>query len=274
MPRDYDPERIAAHIITVARSVGRATPSPPEHPYFDLDTFAPLPVALLERLAAAGIFRKYEHVLAIGAGLGATARWLARSRGCRVLAIATGHAAARAARTLTARVGLDEQVETVAGDPRQLPLRTAAFTHVWCLDLLATMPPGGRVPALREAGRALRPGGLLAVCETVVASGAPDPPTAPGTPALPSASSCQGALAEAGFVNVHDEDASALLPGGPDPFAPARERLLERITALEGPDCEYLHAQAAATRRRADHRKGHLRTHIFFANHAAEAPPR
>jgi hypothetical protein len=44
---------------------------------------------LLDALAARGIFRKYELVLELGAGLGAASRWLAARLGCEVVGTTT-----------------------------------------------------------------------------------------------------------------------------------------------------------------------------------------
>lgn len=270
----YDAQRIAGHIIAAAQSLGRSTPAPRGQPYFGLDALSPLPVALLERLTAAGIFRKYEYVLEIDTGLGARARWLARSRGCRVLGIASSAAAARAARLLTLRAQLDDQVDTVPAAAVRLPVRTEAFTHVWCIDTMGGGLPAERVARLREACRALRAGGLLVALETVVAPGPgradqrqndagcimrPD-----GLP-LASVPVCSDALAHAGFIDVRAEDASALLPVGPDPFGAARTRLLARIAEREGADCGYLRAHQAGAGLAAANREGRVRTFLFCA---------
>jgi SAM-dependent methyltransferase len=270
-----DAQRIAGHIIAVARALGRSTPAPRDHPYFGLDAPSPPPVALLERLTAAGIFRKYEYVLAIGSGLGAIARWLARSRGCRVVGITDGAAAARGARLLTLRAGLDDQVDTVTAAARRLPVRTETFTHVWYIDSIGGAPPAERVATLREAHRALRGGGLFAALETVAAPPGSEPAAPrpdddgvvrrPDGQPLASVATCIDTLVAAGFTDVRCEDASALVPLGPDPFDDARARLLARIAEREGAHCGYVRAHHAAARLAAATREGRARTYLFFA---------
>ncbi|NKI34504.1 methyltransferase domain-containing protein [Wenzhouxiangella sp. XN79A] len=55
-------------------------------------------------------------VLDVGSGLGGPARWLAHRHGCRVAALELQPELDRAARTLTARCGLDESVTHLCGD--------------------------------------------------------------------------------------------------------------------------------------------------------------
>jgi ubiquinone/menaquinone biosynthesis C-methylase UbiE len=154
----------AAAIGDVARAVANGGPSPRGLPYFGLDHASGTRLGLLDELAAHGIFRKYEHVLDLGGGLGASTRYLASRLGCT--ATATGSAAeARGGRLLTERVGLDRKVSHVAADAPRLPFADAAFTHVWVVEALARLGP--RDVVLAEAARVLRPGGHFGVQELV-----------------------------------------------------------------------------------------------------------
>lgn len=156
----------AAALIDVVREVSAAGPPPKGRPFFGLDHRSGTALELVEDLATRGIFRKYEHVLDLGGGLGATTRYLASRLGCTATATAADPAEASAGRLLTSRAALDWQVMHAVADPVRLPFREAAFTHVWVLEVLGTLGPSDRV--LAEAFRVLRPGGHLGVQEIVV----------------------------------------------------------------------------------------------------------
>src|SRR5579885_2429849 len=76
-------------VLELARALTAAAPPPPALPYLGMDRPTDTSFHLLDELAARGIFRKYELVLDVGAGLGSSARWLAARRGCEVVATAT-----------------------------------------------------------------------------------------------------------------------------------------------------------------------------------------
>ncbi len=167
---DDDPARWTARataIVDVARAAAAAGPPPRGRPFFALDHWSPTPLELLDDLASRGIFRKYEHVLDLGAGLGATTRYLVSRLGCTATATAPSAGEATAGRRLTARAGLEWQVHHTAADPTALPFAEAAFTHVWIVDALPRL--GRADDALAEAFRVLRPGGHLGLLELVLA---------------------------------------------------------------------------------------------------------
>jgi SAM-dependent methyltransferase len=148
-------------IVEVARGLAKAGPPPRARPFFDLDHRSGTPLVAVEDLATRGIFRKYEHVLDLGGGLGATTRYLASRLHCTATATAACTAEAVTGRMLTARAALDWQVFHVAADATRLPFAEAACTHVWIVDVLPSLGPSDAV--LAEAFRVLRPGGHLGV---------------------------------------------------------------------------------------------------------------
>src|SRR5205823_2071893 len=76
--------RLAAAIETLVRAHKTAAPAPRGLAYLGLEGASGTGFHLLDALAARGIFRKYEFVLDVGAGLGGTSRWLAARLGCEV----------------------------------------------------------------------------------------------------------------------------------------------------------------------------------------------
>jgi hypothetical protein len=95
MPDDATRWRARADaILDVARGLAEGGPAPRGRPFFALDHPTGTPLALVEDLATRGIFRKYEHVLDLGAGLGATTRYLTTRLGCTATATASSAAEA------------------------------------------------------------------------------------------------------------------------------------------------------------------------------------
>jgi len=159
-------------IEVVSRELGRSVPAPRGAPFYALE-YAPGDLTPLDVLCLRGIFRKYEHALHIGAGLGAPARWWATHFGCSVVGVDWAPGRARAAARLTARGGLAAQVRFVAADAAALPLRARFFTHVWASDALRMM--SDPTAALHEAWRVLRPGAHFGLHVGVGAAGARSP---------------------------------------------------------------------------------------------------
>ena len=209
-------------IVDVARGMAKGGPSPRARPFFDLDHRSGTPLVAVEDLATRGIFRKYEHVLDLGGGLGATTRYLTSRLGCTATATAASRAEAATARMLTARAGLDWQVFHVAADATRLPFAEAAFTHVWVLDVLPALGPSAAV--LAEAFRVLRPGGHLGVQDLSLRHD--DPTLAAG--GFVDERRRASELAHAGFLEVVLRRVDA-------PYAPERTAW-ERLTAKLGAD--------------------------------------
>ncbi len=201
--------RLAAAIEILVRAHKTAAPAPRGLAYLGLEGASGTGFHLLDALAARGIFRKYEFVLDVGAGLGGTSRWLAGRLGCEVVGTAASRAEAEAGASLTRRAGLAAQVRLVPADAAALPFRAAHFTHVWLLEALPRLPDPGA--ALREAHRVLRRGGTVAIQDLV----RPDAAVA--------------ALERLGFVEVALRDRSAEAPERSAQVLAARDRLLARL---------------------------------------------
>jgi|SRR5581483_4956654 len=158
--------RLAAIIDELVRAHRTASPPPRGLPYLGLEHASGTTFDLLDGLAARGIFRKYELVLDLGSGLGATSRWLAARLGCDVVGTTSLAAEASAASALTRRAGLAAQIRSATAAPGALPFRDSPFTHVWIHESLPRLAEPDR--ALAEAYGTLRRGGTLAVQDLVV----------------------------------------------------------------------------------------------------------
>jgi ubiquinone/menaquinone biosynthesis C-methylase UbiE len=97
------------------------------------------------------------RVLDIGAGYGGSARYLARTAGCRVTCINISETQNQRNRELCEAQGLDDKVSVQYGNFEALPLPADAFDIVWCQDAL--LHSGNRGLVLEEVRRVLRPGG-------------------------------------------------------------------------------------------------------------------
>jgi cyclopropane fatty-acyl-phospholipid synthase-like methyltransferase len=217
--------RLAAAIVALVRAHAANTPRPRGLPWLGLEHASGTGFHLLDALAERGIFRKYEHVLDLGGGLGATSRWLAARLGCEVVATADSADEAAAAAELTRRAGLAAQVRSLPATPAALPFRAGRFTHVWIVEALPRMRDAEA--ALAEAQRALRPGGTLAIQDLVSDDHAPVPALPPSWRPAPLAHRLD-TLARLGFVDVTTRDRSHEAAERAAQVQAARQRLLER----------------------------------------------
>jgi len=205
-------ERLKEVLVEVARELGRALPPPRGLPFHGLDH----PAGELEpytHLAAHGIFRKYESVLLLGAGLGAAARWCHAHFGCDVTGVESQPALAAAAQHLSQRARLAGHADFLAARFDRLPLRDRAFTHVWGVEVFSDVAEGDA--RLAELFRVVRLGGAVALQQSGEGDDWPRQACA--------------ALRSVGFVEARGER------GERPPLNPAalraRPRLLQALTA-------------------------------------------
>jgi SAM-dependent methyltransferase len=116
-----------------------------------------------ERLARLAVAAPGTRVLDVGGGVGGPARTLAVEFGCRVTSMDRTESYVRAARMLTARMGLAGRVSHQVGDALGLPFPDSAFDLVWTQN--SGMNIADKAGLYRGFHRVLRSGGRLALQE-------------------------------------------------------------------------------------------------------------
>jgi SAM-dependent methyltransferase len=159
-----------------------------------------------------------SRVLDVGGGLGGPARTLAVEFGCHVTVVDLTESFVRAARTLTARLGLDDRVSHHVGDALDLRFDGGAFDVVWTQN--SGMNIADKDGLYRGFRRVLRPGGLLALQEPM--AGPLQPPVFPlmwardaSTSFLRAPAEMRALIARAGFRERAWEDVTAETAGPP-----------------------------------------------------------
>jgi len=217
--------RLAAAVEAFVRAQAVAMPPPRGLPYLGLEHPSGTGMHLLDALSAHGIFRKYERVLDVGAGLGASARWIAARLGCEVLGTTSDLDEASAGAHLTRRAGLTRQVRLVPAAADALPVRDHHFTHVWIIETLPRFRDPGA--ALAEAHRVLRPGGTFALQDLVRAERV-HAPRLPGWRTV-TAGERVATLRAAGFVEIVVRDRTGEAVERSPRLAAARAELARRL---------------------------------------------
>jgi SAM-dependent methyltransferase len=157
-----------------------------------------------------------QRVLDVGGGLGGPARTLAVEFGCRVTVVDLTESFVRAARVLTARLGLDDRVSHHVGDALDLRVDAGAFDVVWTQN--SGMNIADKVRLYEGFHRVLRPGGRLALQEPM--AGPVQPPifplmwaSDPSTSFLWGPAEMRALIARAGFAERAWQDVTAETAG-------------------------------------------------------------
>jgi sarcosine/dimethylglycine N-methyltransferase len=184
------------------------------------------------RLAELAGIRSGQRVLETACGVGGTARLLARERGATVVATNISRGQLATARESTAP-GLPVTFEFA--DFHALPYGEAAFDVYLCQD--SFVYASDRRKALAEAFRVLRPGATLALSDLLAVGPAPSPALAATLRALSevgfwSFAEYREAIADAGFVDLREEDWSAELAPGFRRVAEEIARKRESLAAI------------------------------------------
>jgi SAM-dependent methyltransferase len=135
------------------------------------ESFHPGGTALTERLGTLLGLSQQDLVLDAASGNGASALFLARRFGCRVIGVDLSAENVQRAAAEANRLGLSDQVRFEIGDAERLPLNDAAVGAVVCECAFCTFPD--KPKAAREFARVLRPRGRVGLSDITRTPGPP-----------------------------------------------------------------------------------------------------
>ena len=113
-----------------------------------------------------------SKVIDLGAGYGGSARYLARSFGCKVTCLNVSERQNARNRMLNESQGLSDKIEVVHGSFEDIPEPAASMDLVWSQD--AFLHSGQRRKVLEEITRILKPGGELIFTDPMQADDCPE----------------------------------------------------------------------------------------------------
>jgi sarcosine/dimethylglycine N-methyltransferase len=156
-------EHLAEAILAALEARGVDPGAPTVGALAPLDQFHGGGKPATDRLARLVAAASGTHVLDVGGGVGGPARTLAVELGCRVTSVDRTESYVRAARMLTARMGLAGRVSHHVGDALSLPFPDGVFDLVWTQN--SGMNIAHKAALYRGFHRVLRSGGRLALQE-------------------------------------------------------------------------------------------------------------
>lgn len=127
------------------------------------ESFHPGGLKLTERLGSLLQLTDKSCVLDVASGTGASALFIAKRFGCRVIGIDLGRQNILRATQAAAAQGLDDQVQFQHADAEQTGFQNGSFDAVICECAFCTFPD--KDAAAREFARVLRPGGRLGLSD-------------------------------------------------------------------------------------------------------------
>lgn len=126
----------------------------------------------VEHMAAKLKLDANSKVLDIGAGYGGAARYLARTFGCKVVALNLSEKENERDRQMNKEQGLDHLIEVVDASFESVPAEDNSFDVVWSQD--AILHSGQRAKVIAEVARVLKPGGEFIFTDPMQADDVPE----------------------------------------------------------------------------------------------------
>jgi SAM-dependent methyltransferase len=159
--RHYGSLGIAERVLAAFHAAnGPDAPVTPEG-LAPFDHFHGRGIIATQELAAQLALQPGERVLDIGSGIGGPARWFAAKYGVQVTGIDLTPEFCAAAEALNAATGLADRVTILEGSALALPVPDGAFDVAYSQNVIMNI--ADKQQFYREAFRALRPGGRLAL---------------------------------------------------------------------------------------------------------------
>lgn len=100
-------------------------------------------------------------MLEVAPNMGTTTIHIARTYGCKVVAVDLHRPSLEKAKENVKKAGLEDQIEILVGDARNLPFSDGTFDAVINEAMLTMLPNKGKQQALQEYYRVLKKGGRL-----------------------------------------------------------------------------------------------------------------
>ena len=137
--------------------------------YEENDTIDAASSRTVQRMAAGLNLTADSHVIDLGSGFGGSARFLARTYGCRVTCLNLSEVENERNRAANAEQGLDHLIDVVDGSFEALPFNDDTFHVAWSQDAL--LHSGDRIRALEEIARVLKSNGDFVFTDPMAADG-------------------------------------------------------------------------------------------------------
>ena len=157
----YGSAGIAERVLAALREAkGADAPVTPDN-LAPFDHFHGRGLVATQEIAAQLALKPGERVLDIGSGIGGPARWFAATYRVHVTGVDLTPEFCAAAETLNALTGLTDRVRIIQGSALDLPVPDGAFDAAYSQNVIMNI--ADKKQFYREAFRALRPGGRLAL---------------------------------------------------------------------------------------------------------------
>ncbi len=175
-----------------------------------------------------------KRLVDLGSGYGGSARYLASTYGCHVMALNLSETENARNRAMTADQGLADKVEVIEGSFEQVPAADSSFDFAWSQD--AILHSGQRLQVIKEVARLLKPGGTFIFTDPMQADDCPQGVLQPvldriHLDSLGSFAFYRDAAVAAGLASVRTED---LTPHLITHYSRVRDELLRSRESLAG----------------------------------------